>query len=169
MTIASQAMMLARRVHRDQRYQYTGASFIDHLAQVAGVAATLGNSANGLDTGSVVAAYWLRHCVDHPAVTDEDLGLHFDKHFIKGLRTLSDPKPGNPAERLRRLRARLGLAPQWIQHVLCAEIVVNASSIGEHDQALAKDYKREAQDLLQGFKDAERPLWELARESTEVA
>lgn len=167
MSLAHQAMMFARKVHRGQRHPYTGAPFIDHLAQVAGFAATLGNSSSGFSTGTVVAACWLRHCVSDPAVKDEDLNLHFDKDLIKSLRTLADPEPGTPAERLRRLGARLGLAPQWIQHLLCAEIVVNASSIGEHDPVLAKDYRREAHALLLTFKDADRQLLELAWDSTE--
>lgn len=42
MSLAFEAMTFARAVHRDQRRKYTGNPYFDHLAEVTGIAMSVG-------------------------------------------------------------------------------------------------------------------------------
>jgi guanosine-3',5'-bis(diphosphate) 3'-pyrophosphohydrolase len=124
MSIAFKAMQFAREAHKDQVRKYTGNPYADHLAEVAGIVATV-----ALDTDHAVAVAWLHDCVEDQGIAPQTLVDEFGMIVTKGVLLLSDLETGNRAERKAASRARLAAAPAWVQTIKCADLISNTSSI----------------------------------------
>ena len=158
--IAFEAMAFARQVHRDQVRKYTGNPYADHLAEVAGIVATVAPPA---DAEEMIAAGWLHDCVEDQDVTITDIELRFGCVVACWVETLSDLEPGNRAERKAASRARLGRACREVQTIKCADLISNTSSIVQHDPKFAKVYLAEKLRLLDVMRDADPRLWNMAQ------
>lgn len=163
MSLAYEAMMFAREVHKDQVRKYTGNPYVDHLAEVAGiVAAVIDHRLVGAETQIAVA--WLHDCVEDFGVTTEDLWRKFgNRHITFGVMSLSDLETGNRAERKAASRRRLAAAPNWIQTIKCADLISNTSSIVKHDPKFSAVYLEEKRLLLDVMTKADPRLLALAR------
>ncbi|WP_042299001.1 HD domain-containing protein [Paraburkholderia kururiensis] len=168
MSIAFRAMQFARHVHRDQKRKYTGNPYTDHLAEVAGIVATVeGNYMVG--AGVIVAVAWLHDCVEDKGVSKEELTRRFGHWVADGVMLLSDLETGNRAERKAASRARLANAPAWVQTIKCADLISNTSSIVQHDPKFAVTYLEEKRLLLDVLTKADPRLVEIARtQATQV-
>ena len=164
MSVAFEAMMFARHVHKDQKRKYTGNPYVDHLAEVAGIVSTVANDYFGtpsLDT--MIATAWLHDCVEDQGVTGAELSRRFGAKVQAGVLALADLEIGNRAERKAASRARLAMAPYWVQTIKCADLISNTSSIVEHDPKFAVVYLEEKRMLLDVLTNASPRLLEIAR------
>ena len=157
--LAFRAMMFAREVHADQRRKYLDTPYSDHLAEVAGIVATVAPSDMATE---MVAVAWLHDCVEDQGVEIADLFRRFGSTVAFGVEALSDVETGNRAERKAAARARLAGSPPWVQTIKCADLISNTSSIVMHDPKFAEVYLREKRDLLAALTQADRRLWEVA-------
>lgn len=162
MTIAYEAMMFAREVHKDQRRKYSGNPYFDHLAEVAGIVATVLD--DSLSRGQSIAVAFLHDCMEDQGVTSKELLIRFGESVAQGVRYLSDMEGGNRAERKALSRHRLSQAPGWVQTVKCADLISNTSSIVQHDPKFAVVYLEEKRLLLDVLTNADPRLRELARQ-----
>lgn len=163
---AYQAMMFAREVHAAQRRKYTNNPYADHLAEVAGIVATV---APPDFADMMVSVAWLHDCVEDQGVTLESLRDEFGEWVASGVWFLSDTEIGNRAQRKAMSRNRLGNAPGWVQTIKCADLISNTSSIVMHDQAFASVYLEEKRLLLELLTDADQRLLALARMQASAA
>lgn len=159
MSIAYEAMIFARHVHRDQKRKYTGNPYADHLAEVAGIMATIEA------TDMMIAVAWLHDCVEDCGVTLEEIEERFGFVVAIGVSGLSDIEQGNRAERKQLSRDRLESCSGWIQSIKCADLISNTSSIVMHDPKFAVTYLEEKRLLLDVMTKADPRLLALARES----
>ena len=168
MSIAFQAMQFAREVHKDQRRKYTGNPYTDHLAEVAGIVATV-EDRMFVDAQSVTAVAWLHDAIEDQNVSEDTLHEQFGYWVATGVLLLSDLETGNRAEHKAASRARLAAAPGWVQTIKCADLISNTSSIVQHDPKFAVTYLEEKRLLLDVMTKADPRLLEIARTHAGVA
>ena len=157
MSLAYEAMVFAREVHKDQRRKYTGNPYTDHLAEVAGIVATVDSSAES------IAVAWLHDCREDQGVTGEEVEHRFGMRVAVGVALLSDFERGNRAERKRLSRERLASAPAWVQTIKVADLISNTASIVQHDPQFAQVYLEEKRLLLNVMTKADHRLVAIAR------
>lgn len=179
MSIAYTAMIIAREAHKNQARKYTGAPYTDHLAEVAGMVATVTNW-NALNAECLIATAWLHDVIEDCGISPADLTKAlYDKHnhgvseteqVVRGVMLLSDLESGNRATRKRLSCERLAKAPRWVQTIKYADLISNTSSIVEHDPAFAKVYLREKRELLEAMTKGDGRLraiaWDLCEQET---
>lgn len=168
MGIAYEAMIFARQVHRAQQRKYTGAPYFDHLAEVAGIVATIAEDAEGMfnTPERMIAIAWLHDCMEDQGVSMEMLTRKFVPVVSAGVSALSDMEQGNRAERKAASRIRLAAAPGWVQSIKCADLISNTSSIIQHDPKFAVTYLEEKRLLLDVLTKADPRLLAMARAQT---
>ena len=71
MSLAFEAMMFAREIHKDQRRKYTNSPYSDHLAEVAGIVSTV------LQDEYVIATAWLHDCIEDCDVVPAEICRRF--------------------------------------------------------------------------------------------
>lgn len=157
---AYEAMLFAHDVHATQRRKYTNNPYTDHLAEVAGIVATV---APPDFVDMMISVAWLHDCVEDQGVTVESLRAAFGDSVADGVRLLSDMEHGNRAERKAMSRARLANAPGWVQTIKCADLISNTGSIVSHDPNFAKVFLLEKEQLLCVLNGADSRLLALAR------
>lgn len=174
MNIALAAMKFAREVHANQTRKYTGNPYADHLAEVAGIVATVVNWEQ-IDPDVMVATAWLHDCMEDQEVTVQQLqdalqGCRLSEidAVTRGVQWLSDLEQGNRAERKAASRERLARAPRWVQTIKCADLISNTSSIVKHDPKFALVYLEEKRLLLDVLTGADRALWSIAKQQSEM-
>jgi GTP diphosphokinase / guanosine-3',5'-bis(diphosphate) 3'-diphosphatase len=156
-SLAFKAMVFAREAHATQVRKYTGNPYVDHLAEVAGIVATV------IPADIVMATAWLHDCIEDQGVKLEDISWQFGLQVANGVMLLSDLEKGNRAERKAASRARLAAAPGWVQTIKCADLISNTSSIVQHDRKFAVVYLEEKRLLLEVMKDANPDLLAIAQ------
>jgi (p)ppGpp synthase/HD superfamily hydrolase len=161
MTLAYNAMMFAREVHKDQRRKYTNNPYTDHLAEVAGIVATA--VSRDIPAEVQIAVAWLHDCVEDRGITTQQLCTFFGIAVTDGVMYLSDLEQGNRAERKAASRVRLSRAPGWVQTIKCADLISNTSSIVMHDPKFAAVYLEEKRLLLDVLTKADPRLVGIAR------
>ena len=157
MKLAFKAMQFAREVHKDQVRKYTFNPYADHLAEVAGIVATVQS-----DDVSIATA-WLHDCVEDQGITAQQLHREFGYSVTTGVMLLSDLEEGNRKERKAASRIRLAAASGWVQTIKVADLISNTSSIVKHDPKFAKVYLEEKRLLLDVLTKADKGLLEIAR------
>lgn len=167
--VAYRAMVFARRVHSAQQRKYTGNPYADHLAEVAGIAMTVGWAGVPIHPDELMAVCWLHDCMEDQGVTLAELVVNFGSVVAGGVYLLSDMEQGNRAERKAAARARLAAAPGWIQTIKCADLISNTSSIVMHDPKFAVTYLEEKRLLLDVMTKADPRLRQMARTQAERA
>ena len=155
-------MVFAREAHKDQRRKYTDEPYFLHLAEVAGIVATVADGTGC--RGEMVAISWLHDTREDCGVTHADLAICFGPMVAHGVMLLSDLETGNRAERKAAARARLALAPGWLQTIKVADVISNTSSIVRHDPKFAVVYLDEVRKLLDVLTEADPRLLAVARE-----
>jgi (p)ppGpp synthase/HD superfamily hydrolase len=166
---AYKAMIFAREAHKAQRRKYTNNPYEDHLAEVAGIVATVAPLDLADLADLMVSVAWLHDCVEDQGVTVTHLRAEFGDAVADGVRLLSDLEKGNRAERKALSRARLADAPGWVQTIKCADLISNTSSIVMHDPAFALVYLEEKRLLLDCLTEADPRLLTLARMQASAA
>lgn len=162
MSLAFEAMEFARSVHKDQRRKYTNNPYTDHLAEVAGIVATVANDLP-VAYDAVCATAWLHDCVEDHGISLLALEHLFGFTVALGVSGLSDIEKGNRAERKRLSRERLAGCSGWIQTIKVADLISNTSSIVQHDPKFAEVYLEEKRLLLDVLTKADHRLLKIAR------
>lgn len=169
-SIAYRAMVLARHAHKDQVRKYSGNPYADHLAEVAGMVATVVDY-DRANADALIATAWLHDIIEDCGYTQQSLWAALDPDFervreteqvVRGVMWLSDLETGNRAMRKRLSCERLAKAPHWVQTIKCADLISNTGSIVTHDPDFARVYLREKRDLLRSMTKADRRLWQMA-------
>jgi GTP diphosphokinase / guanosine-3',5'-bis(diphosphate) 3'-diphosphatase len=164
MSLAFDAMVYARQIHYGQERKYTGNPYHDHLAEVAGIVATVADYHHDeVDFDTIVATAWLHDTIEDHEVCCEDLRLLFGTVVGLAVHGLSDLEGGNRAQRKAAARERLARLPGWVQSVKAADIISNTSSIMTHDPKFAKTYIAEIELLLDVLTGANPRLVNAAR------
>ncbi|PRC92617.1 HD domain [Solimicrobium silvestre] len=164
-------MMFARDAHKNQVRKYTGNPYADHLAEVAGIVATVAvivTITQSVTINEMIATAWLHDCVEGCGVELSEIEQLFGLKVALGVSGLSDMETGNRAERKQKSRDRLAACSSWIQTIKCADLISNTSSIVKHDSAFAKVYLEEKRLLLDVMTKADPRLLALARQLSEV-
>lgn len=174
MSIAFKAMAFARKVHAQQKRKYTGNPYVDHLAEVAGIVATV-TFWDQIDPEVLVATAWLHDAMEDQGVTVDQLhavlsgcSLSAIDHVVRGVRLLSDLEIGNRAERKAASRARLASAPGWVQTIKCADLISNTGSIVQHDPRFSVIYLEEKRLLLAALTNADQRLHAIAAQHAQA-
>lgn len=159
--LALDAMQFARKIHAEQRRKYTNNPYTDHLAEVAGIVATV----SGLHPSAQVtlAVAWLHDTVEDQGVSDQTLLNRFGYEVMRGVMLLSDLETGNRVQRKEASRNRLSGAPGWVQDIKVADLISNISSIVMHDPKFAVVYLEEKRLLLDVLTAANPALLSIAR------
>ena len=163
MSMIFRAMEFARNAHRSQRRKYTNAPYFDHLAEVAGIVASVCDW-EAFPDGEMVAVAWLHDCIEDQGVTTQQICDEFTWHVARGVWLLSDIEGGNRETRKRLSRYRLAGAPGWVQTIKCADVISNTSSIVQFDPKFARVYLEENHRLLKVMAKADRRLWDIANQ-----
>lgn len=163
MSLAFDAMVFARHIHASQFRKYTGNPYSDHLAEVAGIVATVCN-----DPVSIAVA-WLHDCVEDQGITLQQIESQFGFAVAVGVSGLSDLETGNRAVRKAKSRERLSLCSGWIQTIKCADLISNTGSIVQHDPKFAVTYLEEKRLLLDVLTRADRGLHQMASQLCSVS
>lgn len=167
MSIALKAMLFAREAHREQRRKYTNNPYTDHLAEVAGIVATV--LPDSLPMREImISVAWLHDCIEDQNVTRAQLSRKFGGWVARGVFLLSDLEEGNRAQRKAASRARLAAAPGWVQTIKVADLISNTSSIVMHDPKFAVTYLEEKRLLLDVLTSADERLVAIARSQAGV-
>jgi len=161
--IAFEAMRFARHVHAGQERKYTGNPYADHLAEVAGIVATVIAADWDVPDEVAIATAWLHDCVEDQGVTGSELAYRFGSIVADGVFALSDLEQGRRAERKAASRERLAAAPGWVHTIKVADLISNTSSIVKHDPKFALVYLEEKRLLLDVLTKADPRLLEMAR------
>jgi (p)ppGpp synthase/HD superfamily hydrolase len=167
MSLAYEAMVFAREVHKDQRRKYTGNPYTDHLAEVAGIVATVTQEFM-VPPQAMLATAWLHDSREDQDITGEEIENRFGVQVAVGVALLSDFETGNRAERKRLGRERLASAPAWVQTIKVADLISNTSSIVQHAPQFAAVYLEEKRLLLDVMTKAEPRLVAIARAQAEL-
>ncbi|MFM7011883.1 MAG: guanosine polyphosphate pyrophosphohydrolase [Betaproteobacteria bacterium] len=165
MSVAYDAMIFARDVHKSQRRKYTNNPYTDHLAEVVGIAMSVGWRHAEIHPDNFMAVCWLHDCMEDQGVTAPGLiglGMPFD--VVDGVVMLSDMEQGTRAQRKAASRARLATAPGWVQTIKCADLISNTSSIVQHDPKFSDVYLKEKRALLDVMTKADPRLRAIAIE-----
>lgn len=165
--LAYRAMMFAREAHKHHVRKYTGNPYSDHLAEVAGIVATVDFAALSHQViwqPTAIAVAWLHDCVEDCGVKLKTIEDQFGIQVAIGVSGLSDLETGNRAERKKKSRERLTSCSGWIQTIKCADLISNTSSIVMHDSKFAVTYLEEKRLLLDVLTKADPRLLALARQ-----
>lgn len=164
MSLAFEAMMFAREVHKDRRRKYTNNPYTDHLAEVAGIVATVAGANHAWMPDIMIATAFLHDSVEDCGVTIQQIEDRFGLIVALGVSGLSDIETGNRAERKAASRERLAKCAGWIQTIKCAGLISNTSSIVQHDPKFAVTYLEEKRLLLEVMTKADPRLRRIAME-----
>lgn len=162
-TLAFDAMLFAREVHDKQFRKYTGNPYVDHLAEVCGIAMSAGWHNAEIHPDKLMATCWLHDSIEDQGVNPEEIRRQFGDEVAMGVLALSDLEEGNRAERKAASRARLARAPGWVQTIKVADLISNTSSIVRHDPKFAATYLEEKRLLLDVLTRADLRLVQIAR------
>tara|TARA_R110002096_G_scaffold339936_4_gene533174 strand:+ start:485 stop:1006 length:522 start_codon:yes stop_codon:yes gene_type:complete len=129
-----------------QRRKYTDQPYIVHPIRVAEIADLYGG------TDDMISAAYLHDVVEDTAVSIDDIEDMFGPAvalIVDGLTDVSKPEDGNRAVRKAKDRAHSAEASYEAQFVKCADIIDNASDIGDHDPSFNVVYRLEMFRLLE--------------------
>lgn len=161
-SLAFRAMAFARHAHAYQMRKYTDNPYVDHLAEVAGIAMSVGWHDAQIHPDKFMAVCWLHDCVEDQGVDPAELQRLFGPEVMAGVVMLSDLEEGNRAERKAASRRRLHASPGWVQTIKVADMMSNTSSIVRHDPKFAVTYLEEKRLMLAALDKADPSLREMA-------
>jgi (p)ppGpp synthase/HD superfamily hydrolase len=129
-----------------QRRKYTHEPYIVHPIRVANTVDSYGG------TDDMISAAYLHDVVEDTRITIEDINDMFGSVvavIVDGLTDVSVPEDGNRAVRKAMDRQHSADATWAAQFVKCADIIDNASDIGDNDPSFNVVYRKEMVSLLE--------------------
>lgn len=154
------AMVYAHHLHRDHTRAYTGLPYVTHLAEVAGLVASVAH------TDTMLAAAWLHDSLEDTDTAEEYLTVRFGGDVASMVMHLSDhyssPEHGSRFHRKRMEADRLGECDWMTKTIKIADVISNVRDIVSRDPSFARVYIREKAYLLDKLKDGDAGLWMMA-------
>ena len=143
-----QAFIYASAAHAavGQMRKYTDEQYIVHPVRVANIVDKFGG------TDDMIAAAYLHDVVEDTSVSIADIIAMFGvdvANIVAGLTDVSVPEDGNRAVRKAMDRQHSADASYEAQFVKCADIMDNASDIGDNDPSFNVVYRKEMVLLLE--------------------
>ena len=147
-SLAQTALVFATAAHAavGQMRKYTDDPYIVHPIRVATTVAKFGG------TDEMIAAAYLHDVVEDTGVSIVDIQDMFGTDvalIVDGLTDVSVPEDGNRAVRKAMDRQHSADATWAAQFVKCADIIDNASDIGDNDPSFNIVYRKEMVALLE--------------------
>ena len=143
-----------------QMRKYTADPYIVHPIRVAGIVEVFGGN---LD---MISAAYLHDVVEDTAVSIDDIKDMFGAEIariVDGLTDVSKPEDGNRAVRKAIDRVHSADASYEAQFVKCADMIDNASDIGDNDPSFNVVYRKEMVLLLEVLdKVKDEPIYKAA-------
>ena len=143
-----------------QMRKYTADPYIVHPIRVAGIVEGFGGN---LD---MISAAYLHDVVEDTAVSIDDIKDMFGAEIariVDGLTDVSKPEDGNRAVRKAIDRVHSADASYEAQFVKCADMIDNASDIGDNDPSFNVVYRKEMVLLLEVLdKVKDEPIYKAA-------
>ncbi len=148
MSATTLALTYATSAHGaiDQRRKYTDEPYIVHPIKVAGIVERFGG------TDDMISAAYLHDVVEDTDVTISDIEDMFGIDvavIVEGLTDISVPEDGNRSLRKALDREHSAHASYESQFVKLADMIDNASDIGERDPSFNAVYRKEMILLLE--------------------
>ena len=159
---AQTALVFATAAHAavGQMRKYTDDPYIVHPIRVATTVAKFGG------TDEMIAAAYLHDVVEDTGVSIVDIQDMFGTDvalIVDGLTDVSVPEDGNRAVRKAMDRQHSAEARYEAQFVKCADIMDNASDIGDNDPSFNVIYRKEMVLLLEVLdKVKDEPIYKAA-------
>lgn len=157
MNLVLEAMLFAKEKHKEQRRKWTGNPYFEHLAEVAGIVASVERVSD-----VVLTVAWLHDVVEDQGVSPDEIEERFGFQVRMAVLLLSDLEVGDRDTRKEMSRQRLSKAPAWVQTIKVADIISNTGSTRKHDPTFAEMYFAEKRLLLPLLKRADPHLLEIA-------
>jgi len=157
-----QAFIYASAAHAavGQMRKYTDEQYIVHPVRVANIVDKFGG------TDDMIAAAYLHDVVEDTSVSIADIIAMFGvdvANIVAGLTDVSVPEDGNRAVRKAMDRQHSADASYEAQFVKCADIMDNASDIGDNDPSFNVVYRKEMVLLLEVLdKVKDEPIYKAA-------
>ena len=147
-SLAQTALVFATAAHAavGQMRKYTDDPYIVHPIRVATTVAKFGG------TDEMIAAAYLHDVVEDTGVSIDDIQDMFGPvvaRIVDGLTDVSVPEDGNRAVRKAMDRQHSADASYEAQFVKCADMMDNASDIGDNDPSFNVVYRKEMVLLLE--------------------
>jgi (p)ppGpp synthase/HD superfamily hydrolase len=143
-----------------QRRKYTDQPYIVHPIRVADIVDKFGG------TDEMIMAAYLHDVVEDTAVSIDDIKDMFGAEIariVDGLTDVSKPEDGNRAVRKAIDRVHSADASYEAQFVKCADMIDNASDIGDNDPSCNVVYRKEMVLLLEVLdKVKDEPIYKAA-------
>jgi len=161
-SLAQTALVFATAAHAavGQMRKYTDDPYIVHPIRVATTVAKFGG------TDEMIAAAYLHDVVEDTGVSIDDIQDMFGPAvalIVDGLTDVSVPEDGNRAVRKAIDRQHSADARYEAQFVKCADIMDNASDIGDNDPSFNVVYRKEMVLLLEVLdKVKDEPIYKAA-------
>jgi (p)ppGpp synthase/HD superfamily hydrolase len=157
--LIKEAKEFAAHCHRNQRWPYTGESYLVHLEAVARLVMSIPKA-----TPEMVAAAWLHDVVNDQEVHLGEIRETFGDQVADLVEELTDPAKLEDGDRDRHAeinRLHLAMASQAAQTIKLADLADNARCMVEHDQKHSKVVMNESLQLLLAIK-GDPALWQAA-------
>jgi guanosine-3',5'-bis(diphosphate) 3'-pyrophosphohydrolase len=155
-----EAMQFARHAHAGQKRKYTAEPYSGHLAEVAGIVASV------TDDPEVLATAWLHDAVEDQHVDLRIIAQRFGPIVAEGVAALSDVEEDDHEKQEAAARERLHRAEPWVQTIKVADIISNSSSRRVHEPDGAARYLADKRAMLAVLDRADARLMEIARLQT---
>ena len=161
-SLAQTALVFATAAHAavGQMRKYTDDPYIVHPIRVATTVAKFGG------TDEMIAAAYLHDVVEDTGVSIDDIQDMFGPvvaRIVDGLTDVSVPEDGNRAVRKAMDRQHSADASYEAQFVKCADMMDNASDIGDNDPSFNVVYRKEMVLLLEVLdKVKDEPIYKAA-------
>ncbi|MDN3517276.1 HD domain-containing protein [Aquisalimonas lutea] len=155
-----EALRFVMERHHGQVRKYTGEPYLSHLAEVAGLVATVTRAPG------VIAAAYLHDIIEDTPTTIDEVAARFGPpvaRMVAELTDVSTAADGNRAQRKARDRDHLAGASAAAQTIKAADVVSNASSIVGHDPDFAQMYVPEKEAVVGVLTRADARLLAVAR------
>lgn len=173
---AFDAMQLAMSAHSKQVRKYTGDPYCVHLAEVAGIVASVTGriTIDPMMIDLMISVSWLHDYIKDQRKEDDVYGYDaldwlvrdFGEVIADGVWALSDLEEGNRADRKAASRRRLSNASGWVQTIKVADLISNTPGIVKHDPKFAVTWLKEKYLMLDVLTKADPELVKIAREQS---
>lgn len=161
MSIAYKAMLYATQQHTSQQRKFSNEPYIIHLAEVAGIVASVAWTHPAMHPQTLVAVAWLHDILEDTNSHVSVLHQLFGQEVAYGVQCLTcDPhEDKNTAE--SEYTKKLSNCPSWVQTIKCADMISNLRNIWTRDTKFATGYTKRCRERIQVLTNADHRLKEI--------
>lgn len=158
MGIAYNSMCYATHQHRKQLRKFTNEPYIIHLAEVAGICATVVNVHSAVSPEVIIACAWLHDVVEDTDSSVSIIHQMFGKEVAQGIHFLTCESHDDKNVAENEYTKKLAIAPSWVQTIKCADMISNLRNIWTTDAKFATGYTKRCRERIEVLKNADSRL-----------